>query len=99
MSHTDPDPSRTARNHRPAIIAIIFALGIAVVVFLVFGGSPPAPSDAQSGDPVGTAGGVTEAPSATPDVSTSPAAPSTEAPATGAGTTAPAGTTTTAPSN
>lgn len=36
MSHNDQDPGHEARNHKPAVIAIVVALVVAALVFLVF---------------------------------------------------------------
>lgn len=36
MSHNDNNPGTSARNHKPAIIAIVVALLVALVAFMVF---------------------------------------------------------------
>jgi hypothetical protein len=36
MSHNEDDVTRSARHHRPAIIAVAVALLVAVLAFLVF---------------------------------------------------------------
>ena len=36
MSYNHNDPEKAARNHKPAIIAIVVALAVAVLAFLVF---------------------------------------------------------------
>ena len=78
MSHNDNNIERAARNHRPAILAIAVALGLALLAFLVFGGwgqrgetepADPVPAEVTSGTvPAGTV-----SPPGTPGAETAPA--------------------------
>lgn len=36
MSHNDNNPERAAKNHKPAVIAIIVALAVAAIAYFVF---------------------------------------------------------------
>lgn len=36
MSNSEPDPEEAVRNHRPAIIAIILAVVVAILAYFVF---------------------------------------------------------------
>ena len=47
MSYNDNNPERSARRHRPAIWAIVVAIGLAVIAFLMFA---PMGGEQETGD-------------------------------------------------
>ena len=86
MSHNDNIPQRSARNHWPAIIAILVALALAVAAFMWFGASSERGETAPA-DPVpaavteGTVPAGTISPPGTPGAATTTTT-TTTAPAT-----------------
>lgn len=55
MSHNDNDPERSARRHKPAVIAIAVALLVAVIAFVFFiPGAPDQDGIATTPPPAGT---------------------------------------------
>lgn len=114
MSHNENIPQKSARNHRPAIIAIAVALIAAVLAFMWFGANPergevppagPVPAEVTDGtvstdtvSPPGTPGAETTTATETPPAVTNP--PTTMPPATTTGPdAAETGTDTPAPAN
>lgn len=81
MSHNDDKAERSARRHRPAIIAIAVALLVAVLAYLVFMpgtdeqgegiATTPPPADTPLTDAEGTAGA--EVPADTDETPAEPA--------------------------
>ncbi|MCS5601137.1 MAG: hypothetical protein ABGW82_00510 [Paracoccus sp. (in: a-proteobacteria)] len=75
MSHNDNDPGRSARNHRPAVIAIVLALIVAALAWWLFlpgvneGDDGIATTEPPQGTPVTQAEGVSN-----PDAAAAPAA-------------------------
>lgn len=73
MSHNDDDVTRSARNHRPAIIGIAAALLVALLAYLVFmpGTNEQDQGIATTPPPAGTttteAGGIGADETAEPD--------------------------------
>ena len=89
MSYNDNNPERSARRHRPAIWAIVVAIGLAVIAFLLFA---PMGGEEETGDVEVLAPGTTPEGGAAGTAGTGTATTGT---ATTGGTTgtAPAGTT------
>lgn len=101
MSHNENFPEKSARNHRPAIIAILAALAVALMAFLWFGADDergevdaagPVPAEVTSGtvsdatvSPPGTPGGEDSAVT-TPATDTAPATTTPPATSTGPAT-------------
>ncbi|WP_147482373.1 hypothetical protein [Paracoccus siganidrum] len=73
MSHNDNVPERSAWRHRPALIAIVVALVVAALAFLVFiPGSPEDDGIATTPPPAGTTSTEAEG---TEDPATAPVVP------------------------
>ncbi|MFN3277908.1 MAG: hypothetical protein ACK41Y_05850 [Paracoccus hibiscisoli] len=77
MSYNHNDPEKAARKHKPAIIAIVVALAVAVLAFLVFTpganeqndgiATTPPPADTPMSDAEGLGGAADPV---TPDANT-----------------------------
>lgn len=79
MSHNEDDPNRSASNHRPAIIAIVLALLVAVVAWMAF-----TPGSDEQNDGIATTappGDTTSTPAeGTDGAAPAPASPESAAP-------------------
>lgn len=87
MSHNENEPERSARNHMPAIIAIVVAIVVAGLAFMYFSAAEPPADDATQSTVVEEVTGETpeagglpadgvQAPTEGEAVSPEPAAPS-----------------------